>query len=211
MQNCNIKNFFFFNDTATTEIYTLSLHDALPISSNSIKKSDTLLYKNDHFALIRRFSSMVSIKFSRSDLLFAGRFEVSIDSSVQINAFQTFYTCLATSIGQYIYDYYLKTHVPTMDSIQENERFVSITTNLNHIQCDRISITESGQQWAQQQSSNLFFYQTVASSIPTIVMTYILGLYTHHLGRKFVLILTMLGNVFQYSIWLCIIYFQVSQ
>src|SRR5258708_9359228 len=28
--------FFFFNDTATTEIYTLSLHDALPISSGKI-------------------------------------------------------------------------------------------------------------------------------------------------------------------------------
>src|SRR5258708_32484898 len=27
--------FFFFNDTATTEIYTLSLHDALPISKSS--------------------------------------------------------------------------------------------------------------------------------------------------------------------------------
>src|SRR5256885_13638029 len=27
--------FFFFNDTATTEIYTLSLHDALPIYSSS--------------------------------------------------------------------------------------------------------------------------------------------------------------------------------
>src|SRR6266496_4828800 len=27
-----IVNLFFFNDTATTEIYTLSLHDALPIS-----------------------------------------------------------------------------------------------------------------------------------------------------------------------------------
>src|SRR2546430_10973614 len=26
--------FFFFNDTATTEIYTLSLHDALPISTS---------------------------------------------------------------------------------------------------------------------------------------------------------------------------------
>src|SRR2546430_4933948 len=26
--------FFFFNDTATTEIYTLSLHDALPISGD---------------------------------------------------------------------------------------------------------------------------------------------------------------------------------
>src|SRR5689334_24662483 len=27
-----LLSFFFFNDTATTEIYTLSLHDALPIS-----------------------------------------------------------------------------------------------------------------------------------------------------------------------------------
>src|SRR5256885_8672811 len=29
---CLCSFFFFFNDTATTEIYTLSLHDALPIS-----------------------------------------------------------------------------------------------------------------------------------------------------------------------------------
>src|SRR5690242_20920995 len=28
-------SFFFFNDTATTEIYTLSLHDALPISGDA--------------------------------------------------------------------------------------------------------------------------------------------------------------------------------
>src|SRR2546427_5045314 len=28
-----VVRFFFFNDTATTEIYTLSLHDALPITS----------------------------------------------------------------------------------------------------------------------------------------------------------------------------------
>src|SRR5215213_12038527 len=28
---CIVLLFFFFNDTATTEIYTLSLHDALPI------------------------------------------------------------------------------------------------------------------------------------------------------------------------------------
>src|SRR5260370_14209030 len=36
---------FFFNDTATTEIYTLSLHDALPISSRpalSITMRDSL-------------------------------------------------------------------------------------------------------------------------------------------------------------------------
>src|SRR5438552_7626698 len=33
-QSCQLHYyfFFFFNDTATTEIYTLSLHDALPIS-----------------------------------------------------------------------------------------------------------------------------------------------------------------------------------
>src|SRR2546422_8245371 len=30
----HLFHFFFFNDTATTEIYTLSLHDALPISGD---------------------------------------------------------------------------------------------------------------------------------------------------------------------------------
>src|SRR5438477_2092996 len=30
-----VVTFFFFNDAATTEIYTLSLHDALPISESS--------------------------------------------------------------------------------------------------------------------------------------------------------------------------------
>src|SRR3712207_8711941 len=33
----NIFFFFFFNDTATTEIYTLSLHDALPISGRAAR------------------------------------------------------------------------------------------------------------------------------------------------------------------------------
>src|SRR5688572_31333845 len=32
--------FFFFNDTATTEIYTLSLHDALPISTTCVVAFD---------------------------------------------------------------------------------------------------------------------------------------------------------------------------
>src|SRR3712207_6945546 len=34
---------FFFNDTATTEIYTLSLHDALPISDFPRRKSVSVL------------------------------------------------------------------------------------------------------------------------------------------------------------------------
>src|SRR5438445_10203687 len=35
----SIYSFFFFNDTATTEIYTLSLHDALPILAYALFRS----------------------------------------------------------------------------------------------------------------------------------------------------------------------------
>src|SRR2546426_7561963 len=35
-----MQSFFFFNDTATTEIYTLSLHDALPISGQDRDEDD---------------------------------------------------------------------------------------------------------------------------------------------------------------------------
>src|SRR5256886_4083827 len=38
-----MTSFFFFNDTATTEIYTLSLHDALPISLDSAETGDDRL------------------------------------------------------------------------------------------------------------------------------------------------------------------------
>ena len=43
--------FFFFNDTATTEIYTLSLHDALPISDAVI--ADIALKGQDGIELIK--------------------------------------------------------------------------------------------------------------------------------------------------------------
>src|SRR3712207_9522236 len=36
-----ILYFFFFNDTATTEIYTLSLHDALPIFDLTLQLGET--------------------------------------------------------------------------------------------------------------------------------------------------------------------------
>src|SRR3712207_8376951 len=38
---------FFFNDTATTEIYTLSLHDALPISVRRLRTGLDLLHRPD--------------------------------------------------------------------------------------------------------------------------------------------------------------------
>src|SRR5689334_25445943 len=37
----NFLFFFFFNDTATTEIYTLSLHDALPICMPDIRAANS--------------------------------------------------------------------------------------------------------------------------------------------------------------------------
>src|SRR5438045_8507081 len=40
--------FFFFNDPATTEIYTLSLHDALPISPLSPPADDRQAHMVDH-------------------------------------------------------------------------------------------------------------------------------------------------------------------
>src|SRR2546427_2097511 len=39
--------FFFFNDTATTEIYTLSLHDALPISFEHIDLEVEAVHRHD--------------------------------------------------------------------------------------------------------------------------------------------------------------------
>src|SRR3712207_7217728 len=39
--------FFFFNDTATTEIYTLSLHDALPICSGAVGAVEELRGRGD--------------------------------------------------------------------------------------------------------------------------------------------------------------------
>src|SRR6266480_3944721 len=45
---------FFFNDTATTEIYTLSLHDALPISGALLTTESVLLNPNRNPQLSRK-------------------------------------------------------------------------------------------------------------------------------------------------------------
>src|SRR5438876_8547534 len=48
---------FFFNDTATTEIYTLSLHDALPIWANLFAFSQISQKSCSPFALSSRLTS----------------------------------------------------------------------------------------------------------------------------------------------------------
>src|SRR5256885_12533087 len=59
------RSFFFFNDTATTEIYTLSLHDALPIyllclhfrkKSSSTRKPSPGMRAAKGWTFIRPFS-----------------------------------------------------------------------------------------------------------------------------------------------------------
>src|SRR3712207_9245567 len=44
--------YFFFNDTATTEIYTLSLHDALPISFEEAHTVLASQFINEQYALV---------------------------------------------------------------------------------------------------------------------------------------------------------------
>src|SRR5437660_11787366 len=66
--------FFFFNDTATTEIYTLSLHDALPISfkksftsfshSTRNKTRDGLIRVRNIRALNGRFNTSITHAYS---------------------------------------------------------------------------------------------------------------------------------------------------
>src|SRR5258705_2684735 len=66
--------FFFFNDTATTEIYTLSLHDALPISGYAVfeaKITEDIGSKSkevrDSLQDLAKFGKMVSLmSFARS-------------------------------------------------------------------------------------------------------------------------------------------------
>src|SRR3712207_9585723 len=67
--------FFFFNDTATTEIYTLSLHDALPISRLSRSLGGELAIKGRDFrqwrdrlssALLQRVQDRKSTRLNSS-------------------------------------------------------------------------------------------------------------------------------------------------
>src|SRR6185312_17561004 len=61
--------FFFFNDTATTEIYTLSLHDALPISIVPSRNAlNTKPYRPSPFRSLRSEEHTSELQ-SRSDLV----------------------------------------------------------------------------------------------------------------------------------------------
>src|SRR2546429_738270 len=56
--------FFFFNDTATTEIYTLSLHDALPISGQPPLQPSSLRFHSSRSGAARLAGGRASIRSS---------------------------------------------------------------------------------------------------------------------------------------------------
>src|SRR3712207_8247794 len=59
--------FFFFNDTATTEIYTLSLHDALPISPE--REIPLEPQENKQLALQKAISAHEQAEAALADLM----------------------------------------------------------------------------------------------------------------------------------------------
>src|SRR3712207_8372824 len=69
--------FFFFNDTATTEIYTLSLHDALP---------DLLGERNELFVDLDALYQRVLESFVRKVLLSFRREHVADRKSTRLNS-----------------------------------------------------------------------------------------------------------------------------
>jgi len=130
---------------------------------------------------------------------------VSSYTIATVLSLQTLSTCIIFTLGQYIYSYYLQlypyysnTTVIHFHSTQKNLSDKCLKTSL--------SLDSTAQAWAQQKSADLFFWTNFWSCIPIIVMTYILGYYTPKLGRRFVLLLPMIGTTIQLIIWLTIIY-----
>src|SRR2546429_3596709 len=63
-----LLNFFFFNDTATTEIYTLSLHDALPISGTMEAFVESPIYARTN-GYLKKWYHDIGSRVRQGDLL----------------------------------------------------------------------------------------------------------------------------------------------
>src|SRR5258708_25065975 len=79
-------SFFFFNDTATTEIYPLSLHDALPISSR--RRPPKGLVRSAHF--LRKRSSRTTSPPPPDFSVGLDRKSTRLNSSHQIISYAVF-------------------------------------------------------------------------------------------------------------------------
>jgi MFS family permease len=141
---------------------------------------------------------------------------VSLYAIMAILCLQTLSSCVISNIGQYIYSFYLQTYSFTSNNTPNltNNTVQSSVNGLNGSNQDSgqclINVLNDVDAWAQQQSADLFSKIGLWRSVPMIIMTCILGLYASEIGRRFILILTMLGISIQLLIWLSIIYFQLQ-
>src|SRR3712207_8802284 len=72
-----VRYFFFFNDTATTEIYTLSLHDALPICLPSAADNRPLRFDE----VMERLNQVVFLSATPADYELKDRKSTRLNSS----------------------------------------------------------------------------------------------------------------------------------
>lgn len=135
-----------------------------------------------------------------------------------ILSLQTLCTCVISIIGQFIYAYYLdiysnssnKTSNFTITNTISTYNFLrKFTEDTKKCSDSDILADSDAQSWAQEKSADLYFWTNLYCSGPLIIMTYILGLYTPKLGRRLILTLPMVGILFQFIIWLTIIYFHL--
>src|SRR2546430_7003304 len=69
--------FFFFNDTATTEIYTLSLHDALPISGGLFVPGAAAIWKRADIDAVGGFDAGLGPQDRKSTRLNSSHSQIS--------------------------------------------------------------------------------------------------------------------------------------
>src|SRR5256885_15529914 len=79
--------FFFFNDTATTEIYTLSLHDALPICQRSVGDNSQ---QQDMKSIMPRSHGLLICAFVKASLLMGDRKSTRLNSSHLVISYAVF-------------------------------------------------------------------------------------------------------------------------
>src|SRR5256885_9740421 len=80
--------FFFFNDTATTEIYTLSLHDALPISARVLRTASICFWTCFDRSAIR--SSVISSSLKMTSSRIVDRKSTRLNSSHLVISYAVF-------------------------------------------------------------------------------------------------------------------------
>src|SRR5256714_9801646 len=117
MSTSSVCVFFFFNDTATTEIYTLSLHDALPISMLD------RLARTFSGGMLRRLEIATAL-LNRPEVLFLDEPTVGLDPTARALVWERVHA-LRAEAGTTI--------VVTTHLMEEAERH-----------CDRLAIMDGG-------------------------------------------------------------------